>query len=463
MGFKILKPTQIQDIFYSQDKKGMILVFALLILGIMIFLGAYFLTFSLTGFKMTRSQETATKAYYLAEAGIQEAIFKLKNDPVWKSAFETQSLPTDPHCSSWSISPYSRNPALFPGGSYDVLIENLGCAKAQITSIAKIAFPTGFIAQRIVKTKVFKAVGNAVSEYSVFTGGPSENIDISAVNPLNIYGGSLFSNNNIKIKFWSGVNVENKALARGNILLSDSSQLTATSCATNVCDAGCPPSDCPPAEISMPPLDLDSVSPSSYLSQAKNNDCRLIRADGKSNCVFTPQEFEAVMWAYYPTLSLPSDTIVYVTGDANVRAGQELLVNGVLAADRDINLGQDYCWTRSEPPYLRCGFSTVAVNRTGDDLPAGLLAKRKMNVGGMLGVGVKALDVYGLLYSGDEMRLSSVGAYITIQGGIATRKFTLSSLWNGVDIYLDSDVIVDTFGNPSYSPVITIDHWEEEY
>jgi len=68
-----------------------------------------------------------------------------------------------------------------------------------------------------------------------------------------------------------------------------------------------------------------------------------------------------------------------------------------------------------------------------------------------------------LVYSGDETKLSSVAAPIVIQGGVVVKKLTLSSLWNGIDIYLDSDVIVDTFGNPQYSPLITVDHWEEKY
>lgn len=443
-------------------RNGSVLIFAILLLATMLFLSSYFISFSLTGSRMSQSQIYAAKSYYLAEAGIQEAVFKLKNDASWKNAFETLPTVDDPTCSSWSISPYRRSPALFEDGTYEIGIENLGCAKAEITSTSTISFSSGKVAQRVVKTKVFKAMGNPISDFSVFTGGSSQNIYIKSTDPLNIYNGSLFSNNNINIKYWSKVNVDNKALAVNQINVSSNSELQAITCSSDICDSGCATStECPPAEIPMPPLDFDF-----YLQAAENSDCSFLRIDGKANCLFTPEEFEKLMWQNYPELSLPEGAVTYITGDINIRAGQILTVNGVLAADRDVDIGEDYCWTSSEYPFLRCGSSQVIVNRPGlpeENKPAGILAKRKINTGGWLGFGTKALDINGLIYAGDEIKISSVGAFIEIHGSIASRKLTLSSMWYGVEIYLDSDVIVDTFGNPEYSPVITIDHWEEEY
>ena len=445
----------------KMDSKGSILIIATLILGIMLFTGTYFISFSLTGSKMSDSQIVSAETYYLAEAGIQDAIFKLKNDSDWKNAFETKPTSTDPTCSSWSIAPYTRTDCLFEEGSYTITVTNLGCAKAEIKSQAKIKLPSGKVAQRIVKTKVFKAIGNPVSDFDIFTGGPSENVYIKSTDPLNVHGGNLFSSNNINIKNGSVVNVDKKALAHGNINVVGS-QLNATSCSANTCDPGCTTStDCPPAQISMPPLDFDF-----YRQEAESSDCGSLRTDGKTNCVFTPEEFEKLMWQNYPKFSLPTGTVSYITGDVNIRAGQELTINGVLAADRDINIGKDNCWTRPEDPYLRCGSSQVTVKRPGDpaeDKPSGLLASRKINTGKWLGFGIKALYIEGLVYAGDEMRLTSIAAPVEIHGGIAVRKFTLSSMWQGIDIYLDPDVIIDTFGDAQYSPVITIDHWEEEY
>ena len=76
------------------DQKGVIIIIASLTLGILLLLGIYFLSFTITESKISESQKVATKTYYLAEAGINEAIWKLDNDTIttdgddaWKSDF----------------------------------------------------------------------------------------------------------------------------------------------------------------------------------------------------------------------------------------------------------------------------------------------------------------------------------------------------------------------------------------
>ena len=448
-------------------QQGSVLIICLVVLGLMMFLAGYFLSFALSGSKMSQAQEAGTKTYYLAEAGITEALFKLSNDPVWKTAFETLPSPSDPNCSAWAIAPMERNPALFDGASYTVTITNVGCAQAEIESLAMFQFAPDMVSQRVVRAKVFRAMGNAVSDFSVFLGGPSENLDIDFTNPINVHNGSLFSNKAIRINSLSVVNVDNKALAGQNISVSGFSQLNATSCASNICETGCDMAvDCPPAAVSMPAIDFDSGAVGSYLYEAGLDSCASIRNDGKTNCVFTPSEFAKAMWSHYPLFSLPSNIVIYITGDFNLRGGQDLIVNGTLVAGRDIKVGEDFCWSRPEPPFVRCGFSRLRVVRPGvpaDNFPAGILAKRKFNVGNWLDITQTALDVNGLVYAGDEMRLSSALAPVVVRGALIARKISFSSMWGGVDLYLDSDVIVDTLKDPQYSPIITIEHWEEEY
>lgn len=459
------------NFFWFKIKKktgGSVLILAILVLGLMIFLAAYFISFGLTGASMAHSQKVASQTYYLAEAGVAEAIFKLKNDPIWKSAFETLPTPSDPNCSSWSISPYQRSSALFSNGSYYITISNLGCAKAEIASLALLDTGGGKKAQRVVKEKVFKAIGSTISDYGIFTGGPSENLSIQFTSPLRVHNGNLFVNNNLQVKFLSNVTVDKKVLVGGNVNIDGSSQLNSTStCSSDMCQPKCnATTECPPVSKEMPPLDFDSEEPTSFLSRAKTSDCSSLRQDGKINCVFTPAEFESTLWQNYPTIVFPTSSFVYVTGDVNVRAGQDVTVIGVLAADRDINLGESFCWTRPEPPYLRCGNAMVKVIRPGipeDNLPSGLFAERKFSSGGFLGIGTASLDVHGVIHSGDELKISSVLAPIRIEGAITARKISFSSIWQNFDIYLDPDVIADTFVGTSYASMITVDHWEEEY
>ncbi len=451
--------------YSNNQKKGSALIVAIIVLGLMVFLATYFISFSLTGAKMANSQKYASQTYYLAEAGIQEAIFKLKNDTLWKDAFETLPTALDPDCSSWSIPSYQRTGGIFVNGDYQVTINNLGCAKAEIVSQATIGISSVRKSQRVVKVKISKAMGNPISEYGIFTGGASGNVSITLTNPLKLHGGNMLVENNLQVKSLSKVFIDEKALAGNNVLIDGSSQLNSIStCSANMCQAECDPiTECPPTDIDMPPIDFDSGEADSFLSEANISDCSSLRSDGKINCIFTKSEFENVLWANYPLITFPVGAVIYVKGDVNIRAGQDLHITGTLVSDRDINLGQDNCWLKSQPPFIRCGFSTVEVLRPSDSLPSGLLAKRKLNIGGAFGIGSHSLFVAGLVYSGDQMTISSVLAPIEIHGGLVARKIDFSSIWQPFDIYLDADVIVDTFGVASYSPVIIVDHWEEEY
>ncbi|MCL5011035.1 MAG: hypothetical protein M1127_02400 [Patescibacteria group bacterium] len=444
-------------------QKGSILILALVVLAALVFLGSAFLNSSTIGFQMTKAQTAGITAYYLAEAGSQEAIFKLKNDVVWKAAFETKSTPQDPLCSSWSITDMEREDVFSGGAGYEVSVNNLGCARAEIVSIGYALGPSGAKSKRTVKILVFKPLGNFLSSYSLFGGDPSGDIVVSSVSPMNIHSGDLFSNNDLRVKTNSALYADNKILTAGNILVDGSSQLSATSCSANRCDGDCVAAlECPPSMIDMPSLDFDSASSSSYLSRAQSGDCSSFRIDNETDCVFSPEEFEKTMWAFYPVFSITASSTIYITGDFNLRAGQIFSLNGALAADGNINLGRDYCWVRLEPPFLRCGNSRLTLIRSGS-IPAGLLAKGKIEAGGMLGVGGKALDVNGLVYAGDEIKFSSVSSPIVIRGSVAGRKLSFSSLQDGFDVFLDKSVISSILTDTSYALVISADHWEEEY
>ncbi len=451
--------------FLVETSSGSALILAILVLGLMVFLATYFISFSLTGVAMANSQKYASQTYYLADAGIQEAIFKLKNDPAWISAFETLPTVADPNCSSWAIAPYQRTGGIFSNGSYQITINNLGCAKAEIVSMAFMDISASKIAKRIIKVKVSKAMGNPIAEYGIFTGGSSGNVNITLTNPLSVHNGNILVQNDLQVKTLSRVFIDEKALVGNQVQVDGSSQLNSTStCSANMCQSKCnPTTQCPITDISMPPIDFDSENSGSFLSQANIGNCSLLRSDGKINCVFTASEFEKVLWDNYPTIVFPTGTVAYVLGDVNIRAGQDLTIIGVLAVDRDINLGQNNCWFRSDPPFFRCGFSKVKVLRPNNNLASGLFAKRKFSTGGFFGTGSQSLFVYGLVYSGDQMTISSALAPITIYGGVVARKIDFSSIWQPFDIYLDSDVIIDSFGVTSYSPVLIVDHWEEEY
>lgn len=473
--------------------KGTILLITFLILGVLFILGTYFLTFTLTESRISKSQEAGAKTYYLAEAGINEAIWKLKNDnttadgdAAWSDDFIDPAKNPDGEGNYWSAS-FSRSLAQ---GSYTVTIQNSALAKGEIISISTVSFPKGGAAQRVIKTTVFKALASLTEDSAIFSGGTSENIDIKFSN-LRIYDGNLFSNHNLDIKWWSTVEVydnpgtaelEGKVLVAGNLIVSADSTLTATSdaiCAKNSCATNCdgyPPADtgCPPDSDSLPLVDFDSVSQYSFKTRAQNVQdlggcevlCNGILCDNR--CVFSESDFEDLLWQVGQdgTLTLNSE-ITYITGDIELRGGCRLVVNGVLVADDNIYIGEKYSWTRGGQTHS--GLSWVTINRPTNQSPSGILTKRKIKFGPYSSF--QAIDITGVIYANDAMSIESVPESFNVVGGVIARKISLSSVWQWLNITLDNDIIWYGLGykingdiiEPSFSPIITIDHWEESY
>src|SRR3989344_7367764 len=105
-------------------QKCVIVVIAFLALGILLLLSSYLLSFTTVESKTAASQGVSVKTYYLAEAGIQEAIWKLKNDPTWRDNFMEE-----PTCQAWQAS-FTRN--YLPDTTTIVTIQNLQCARGEI-------------------------------------------------------------------------------------------------------------------------------------------------------------------------------------------------------------------------------------------------------------------------------------------------------------------------------------------
>jgi len=425
-------------------------VLALVSLSLLLILGVYFVTFILTELKMSKSYSLAAKTYYLAEAGINEAIWKLKNDATtadgddaWSEKFVDQ-----PECATWSAN-FERTNVLFENSYYSVSIQNTACAKGEIVSIAKITLPNQKTTQRVVKTKVFKALNPSSTQSSaIFSGGSSEVITIRST-LLDIYNGNFFSNNNILIRGGSVVNIndnpatpelEGKIFAENNITVQGSVLNSTARCAQNICDGECV--ICPPDNIDMPMIDFDSPDPNSYKSKAQ-----------ATGVVYTEDEFDDLLWAN-PELVL-NNLVTYVTGPIELKGGQKLTVNGILVADGSVTIGAVSCWTKSLSQ--RCGKSGITVNHIPGEA-SGILTKGSFSIGSFS----LSTNIVGLLYALDKIDLIGLTERFEITGGLMGRKISFINVPQGVATYND-DIVKETIGEPIYSPVVTIEHWEETY
>ncbi len=478
-------------------QKGTVVIITFLILVVLLLLGSYFLTFVLTETRISKSQEAGTQTYYLAEAGINEAIWKLKND--WEEDFVrclnySEANCGEETCQNWSAN-FSRT---FPDGSkYNVSIQNSACGRGQIISTAALLLPGGKTTQRVIKTIVFKALGSPTGDSAIFSGGSSENVDIK-YSRLRIYDGNLFSNHILKIKGGSTIEVYDNPLTEddpeteeiienleGQVLVVDnligSEQITAyeTLCAKDICTEKCAlaGSSCPPASKSTPLVDFESPSPSySFKSRAQTAEdlgqCQIIGYDINSTqvvndnrCIYSASEFEDFLSDVGEggTLTLNPNNlrniIFYIeSGNLELKQGCHLIINGVLVVYDNLYIGKK-------------GLGGQITINQPDESPSGLLVRRKIEFGSLSAF--QTINITGVVYSYEAVDMISIPETFNILGGMVARKLSLTSLWQWLNITLDDDIILYGLGylidgeavtpDPEFSPIITVDHWEESY
>lgn len=477
-------------------QKGVVVIIASLSLAILLLMSAYLLSFTVAESRISQSQTVSMETYYLAEAGINEAIWKLKNDSAWRSGFEEE-----PGCATWQAS-FERNYSA--DSSVAVSVQNFECARGEIVATSTIGLSGGKSSQRVVKVKVLKALGSLTENSPIFSGAPSGQSDIQA-STLRVYDGNIFINSNLNIKLWSTVSLydneatdekEGKVLTVGNNNVVWSTLNAEAVCASNVCNTTstcgcldsikfqeCMVSSCPPYALEAPAIDFDSDDLSSYKSRAQlaqqQGQCSVVGknsggavATTSSNCLFSEQEFSDLLWEIGQggTLTLEYQTngevfsVYYVEGGVDLKGERYLEVNGVLVADATVNIGEKSRWGSD------FGFNQITINDPGTGIPSGLLTKGKINFG--LYSSFESIEATGLIYSQDEIRMTSMPEVFTVTGGIIARKFSLTSAWNPLNIYLDNDIIREGVWGGSqppegerlpYSPVVTVEHWEESY
>lgn len=402
---------------------GFVLVTSIFVMLLLLSLGLFATSFILTELRIAQSQAASVQNYYLAESGVAEAIWRVKNDATWKTQFEENS--------SWTTT-YTRSSALYSGASYAISIANSANAKGEIIVTSTLPL-VGGSSRRVIKTAIYKALGTSlVGENGEYADG---NIDMSGA-ILNVLNGGLFSNNNIITNYFSVISAERPVQAVGNININWTSSITAPERHAQNLN---PPA---PDELAMPAVSFNNIGDSnSYKARASH--------------IYTTSQFDDLLWANRGgTLTL--DGITYVTGDASIRGNNNLIINGALVADGNITVGANTtlcCWG------LNCGHSHVTINRVSSTTPSGLLSQRNINFESCL----DSLTGKGLVYSTDKINILSLPNQINITGGLVSRKITLTSLWQGVNIIYDNSVVNYGLGDPQFSPIVTVEHWEEEY
>ena len=184
--------------------------------------------------------------------------------------------------------------------------------------------------------------------------------------------------------------------------------------------------------------------------------CNGIQCSAK--CVFSESQFGDLLWeaGLLGTLTLNND-ITYIDGSMELKGGQQLTVNGILAVKGTVDI-----WM--EAPQL-------TIDESDKACPSGLLVKDKINFG-KLSI-YSSLTATGTIYAEEEIRFEGVLNNFNIVGGILAKKITFDSLSQGMNITLDNERVLNALNlsllagssQPSagYSSEITVEDWQEIY
>ncbi len=405
-----------------QGEKGFALVITFIVLLLLLLLGTFFIGFEITEFKIAVSQKGGTRAFFLAESGIEEAIYKVKNNSTYQNKFEQGTLDA-------SSGTFSRNPVFSEEESYTVGIISIAPGEAEVTSYGYFETGKG-TSSRKVKVKIIKGLNtNPNWDKAVYA---SNDIDLFATN-IDIIG-NIYAKRDIDIWGFSDIDVTGNADAYNKI---DESFFSTFNVTGEKHDSESYPPQ--PDEIEMPQIDFDSDNPNSFLSQAEENET-----------VYTKNEFKNLLKNNSP---VTLDGIVYVKGEVDIKKNQSLTINGMLVADGDIKVGM----TSLFPIF---GDSFLTINTPADSGPSGILTKGKIKIG----IHAKDTNISGLAYACDEFRLFNFSSNMNLTGGIIAREVNILTAWQTPNIIFDEDRInTILIQEASESPTIEVDHWEEEY
>lgn len=396
---------------------------------LILFMAIYFLNFSLTEDKISHSQSLGAKTYYLAEAGIAEMVWRLKNNDAYKNNFETN--PT------W-IENFVHDEPFGPGsGSYSVTITNTDLARGEIEATGSIDVGNS-ASQRIVRTYVYRALEADEIDISTST-TLSDNQTDFFLSRVNIMNGSMHSNVNVNVQGGSTINVDDDLKAVG---IFAKSALSNVNVGGNIYDdsGSYPPK---PNSVAMPPVSFDTLGDSNSFK-------------ARADAIYTEEEFQTLIDASSNPLVL-NDAITYVTGDIVFEGDPDVIINGLLVADGSITIGKvRWIWII---PYCKDGENTSITINHISGTPSGLIVKHDIK----FELCTSDSDINGVLYAAEQINVFDFGDDMDIVGAVIARNIDIIGIWSTINITYDENFLLDTLGATEFSPIITVEHWEEEY
>ncbi|MBI3290878.1 pilus assembly PilX N-terminal domain-containing protein [Candidatus Falkowbacteria bacterium] len=397
----------------AKNQKGFVLVISVVILTTLLMIGSYLLSLANSEQKIASAQSLATTNYYLAEAGIHDMIWKIQNDQSARDAFLNGTL-----SSSYDINKSN----IFGDSNMGYQVSAISTVNAEAWIIATSTYQIGNnTSQRVVKSYITRPTDSGEEwEFGTFAGGRGSqqngNFRFNGAGiVLTANGGRLHANQEFKVQgaeliindgAVTSANVIN-VVAGGTLTLNNSYQ------------------DAPTTTVEMLIIDFDSADSDSW--------------ENRATVTYSEDDFE----------DLPSGTvlsgIIYVNGEAKI-IGKNMTINGVLVAEEDLK--------------ITLSGQTLQIN-FDSTYGGGLLSKEDIEI--TTSGGTVAID--GLVYAADDLDITSSGTNFTIDGSLTA--FDAEITASGGSIILNFvpenyEPVIGPIYNPE-SPLIQIDHWEEQY
>ncbi len=424
-----------REIDKEVNNKGVALIVVMLLMFLMLSLAFYFLSFSLTEEKMANSQEWGVRTYHLAEAGVADMLWKLKNNETYKTNFMNDA--------DW-VKTISRNEPFGEEGTfYEATIRNTDKGKGEITATGTIEIANDRISQRVVKSKVYKAIpadDSATSTLDLHEAALFAEEEIAILHSEVKIGGSLYSNDDIHINgFGTDVYVSGDIKAVDRFSKSFGAEVNVSGIIMDSYNYS--PA---PEEVEMPTVSFDEDDPDSFKNRA--------------DFIYSEDEFEDLMDNADDSLTFGTDSspkIIYVTGDIIFDNDLDVNIYGALVAEEDIYVGKGSGFFN-----LVCNdeYTSLSINFV-DGYPVGLIAKDDITFGFCL----EDKGIESVIYAGRQVVIQNFTNSIDITGGIFGRTIDIFSVWNDVDMNYDEYIIGSTLYTTEYAPIIEAEHWEEEY
>lgn len=398
--------------------KGYVTIVVLILMLVLIAVSYLYADALFSELTIARNNKGSTVAFALAEAGVQEAIYKVQYDDAIKANFITGS--------GSDILPLKQ--ALINNGSYTVTLTYTNPATATIDS-------TGFyqMGLRIAQRKITEIIDQATLSQTwdigaaIFTSpgsiGNLTNIDLKNAKTIRIYNGGIFSGWDLNTKNVTDIAAEGRIRSMGII-----DSLGTKNCQCQIEDDGDPLT---PQCFNDPDYGCQ-VEPNFTLSESENGtppvgfDAYKLQAINAGTCYGGVAPCDKPFPA-----SGPLSGIIYV--DGNLSIDNDLIINGLLAASGNIDIK-----------------ATLTVNKVGSE-PSGIIVDR-----GDL-IFKRTLNVTGLIWVGREIYVNN--GNINLTGAMIAHNIYINN--SSTIIYYDSDIINDTINLTSQ--VIELKHWEEEY